>query len=60
MHAFQYQMILGGDSTSMESLGNLPLWMVEGLAEYMSIGRTDAHTAMWMRDAVLHDDIPTL
>ncbi|MCB9347323.1 MAG: PD40 domain-containing protein [Lewinellaceae bacterium] len=60
VHAFQYNMILNGDSTSLSSLGNLPLWMVEGLAEYMSIGSVDAHTAMWMRDAVLRDDVPTL
>lgn len=60
VHAFQYNMILNGDSTSLSSLGNLPLWMVEGLAEYMSIGSVDAQTAMWMRDAVLRDDVPTL
>lgn len=60
VHAFQYNMILNGDSTNLRSLRNLPLWMVEGMAEYMSIGGVDAHTAMWMRDAVLRDDIPTL
>lgn len=60
VHAFQYNMIIRGDSTSLRNLGNLPLWMVEGLAEYMSIGRVDPNTAMWMRDAVLHDDIPTI
>lgn len=60
VHAFQYNMILNGDSTSLRNLGNLPLWMVEGLAEYLSIGGTDPHTAMWMRDAVLNDDVPTL
>ncbi len=60
VHAFQYHMILDGDSTSLRSLQNLPLWMVEGLAEYLSIGRLDPHTAMWMRDAVLNDDIPSI
>lgn len=60
VHAFQYNTILNGDSTNLESLGNLPLWMVEGLAEYLSIGRSDPFTAMWMRDAVLQDDVPTL
>ena len=60
VHAFQYNMILGGDSTNIKNLRNLPLWMVEGLAEYLSIGRMDPHTAMWMRDAVLQDDVPTL
>jgi Tol biopolymer transport system component len=60
VHAFQYNMVLNGDSTSMRNLANLPLWMVEGLAEYLSIGRTDANTALWMRDAVLNDQVPTL
>lgn len=60
VHAFQYNTILQGDSTNIRNLANLPLWMVEGLAEYMSIGRYDPFTAMWMRDAVIQDDIPTL
>jgi hypothetical protein len=60
VHAFQYNMIINSDSTSLQNLSNLPLWLVEGLAEYMSIGSTDAHTAMWMRDAVLNDDVPTI
>ncbi len=60
VHAFQYHMILKGDSTSMRNLANLPLWMIEGLAEYLSIGRVDAHTALWMRDAVLNDDLPRI
>jgi Tol biopolymer transport system component len=60
VHAFQYNMILNGDSTSINNLANLPLWMVEGLAEYLSIGRVDPNTAMWMRDAVINDDVPAL
>lgn len=60
VHAFQYNMARNDPSLSIRSLSNVPLWMVEGMAEYMSIGTVDAHTAMWMRDAVLHDDIPTL
>ncbi len=60
VHAFQYHLLTFGDSTGLKSISNIPLWMVEGLAEYMSIGRVDAHTAMWMRDAVLNEDIPSL
>lgn len=60
VHAFQYQLMTSGDSTQLGNIQNLPLFMVEGLAEYMSLGRTDAHTAMWMRDAVLNDDFPTI
>lgn len=36
----------------------LPQWMIEGLAEYLSQGRHDPATAMWMRDAVAHDRLP--
>lgn len=60
VHAFQYDMVIRGDSTSMNDLSNLPLWMIEGLAEYLSIGGVDSHTAMWMRDAVMRDDVPSL
>jgi Tol biopolymer transport system component len=60
VHAFQYHLIINGDSTSLQSLANLPLWMVEGLAEYLSIGRIDAHTALWMRDAVQSGDLPRI
>ncbi|MDA9554593.1 DPP IV N-terminal domain-containing protein [Pelobium sp.] len=60
VHAFQYHSLLEGDSTQLENIGNLPLWMIEGMAEYLSLGKVDANTAMWMRDAVLNKDIPTL
>lgn len=60
VHAFQYHTLIEGDSTNLENIGNLPLWMVEGMAEYLSIGKVDAYTAMWMRDAYLNKDIPSL
>lgn len=61
VHAFQYRVIMeGGDSTRLENIGNIPLWMIEGMAEYFSIGKKDAFTSMWMRDAYLHNDIPSL
>lgn len=59
VHAFQYNMIINGDSTNMRNLQNLPLWMVEGMAEYMSRGTNDPFTAMWLRDAVANDDVPS-
>ncbi|WP_369414077.1 peptidase MA family metallohydrolase [Desertivirga xinjiangensis] len=60
VHAFQYHSLIEGDSTNLENIGNLPLWMVEGMAEYLSVGKVDAFTSMWMRDAYLNKDIPTL
>src|ERR1700759_2401857 len=60
VHAFQYHLLLGRDSSSYENINNLPLWMIEGMAEYLSLGKKDSYTAMWMRDAYLNHDIPTI
>ena len=60
VHVFQYNLVKENDSLGMESLQNIPLWMIEGMAEYLSIGPVDNKTAMWMRDAVMNDDIPTM
>jgi len=60
VHAFQYHALLGRDSSNFESINNLPLWMIEGMAEYLSLGKKDTYTAMWMRDAYLNHDIPTV
>lgn len=38
----------------------LPGWFIEGMAEYVSLGPVNAHTAMWLRDAALHDALPTI
>ncbi len=59
VHAFQYDISAlrasGGPGTGIEAL---PLWFVEGLAEYLSIGPVDPHTAMWLRDATRKDKLP--
>lgn len=60
VHAFQYHTLLEKDSIGLESISQTPLWMVEGMAEYLSIGKVDAFTSMWMRDALLNRDIPSL
>ncbi len=60
VHAFQYDMSAqraqgGGIGAGIE---RLPLWFVEGLAEYLSIGPVDPHTAMWLRDATRKEEMP--
>ena len=61
VHAFQYDLasaeLPGGFGVGVPEL---PLWMIEGLAEYLSQGWDDPQTAMWMRDALAHDYLPTL
>lgn len=60
VHAFQYDIARSGGGPGAEGLGRLPLWLVEGMAEYLSLGRLDSHTALWMRDAALRGDLPTI
>jgi len=59
VHSFQYDIALRGDTRGF-SLRRLPLWLVEGMAEYLSVGNVDSHTAMWLRDAALREDLPTI
>lgn len=58
-HVFQYD-IASKMRGGMVAMQRLPLWLIEGMAEYMSLGRYDPNTAMWLRDAALRNDIPTI
>ncbi len=64
VHAFQFDMTSGrGPGGGMEAgaaLARLPLWFIEGLAEYISIGPVDPNTSMWMRDAWERKELPQL
>lgn len=55
VHGFQYDVILrpGAMNDASPTGARLPLWFMEGMAEYLSIGRVDSHTHAWLRDAVL-------
>lgn len=60
VHAFQFELVRtqrGGGATAFD---RVPMWLIEGMPEYLSLGPDDTHTAMWMRDAVLHDDVPSI
>ena len=59
VHSFQYDIGLSTSDSVRFALGAFPLWVIEGTAEYLSVGREDTHTAMWLRDAALHDNLPT-
>lgn len=62
VHAFQFDIMSGGkgrDKTKSTAM-LMPLWLIEGLAEYLSIGTVDAHTSMWMREATRQENLPTL
>ena len=61
VHAFQFDITTRPDSAPGETGAHrLPLWFVEGMAEYLSIGPIDAHTAMWLRDAARQETLPEI
>ena len=59
VHVFQYSVAEAGPG-GLARLGALPLWLIEGMAEYFSLGRDDPLTAMWLRDAAERDNLPTI
>lgn len=63
VHAFQYDMAAQVDLQGRPSgpgLQALPLWFIEGMAEYLSIGPVDTNTAMWVREASSRNAMPTV
>jgi len=61
VHVFQYDIASTANQQRRRfALEALPLWLVEGMAEYFSKGRVDPLTSMWIRDATIHDRMPNL
>ena len=63
VHAFQYDIGSRRDAQGRSigpGVGSLPLWFIEGMAEYLSLGPVDANTAMWVRDAASRDKMPSV
>ena len=58
VHAFQMEIM--GTGNSLNPLQwQPPLWMMEGMAEYFSIG-LDPNTEIWLRDMVINDEFMSL
>jgi Tol biopolymer transport system component len=63
VHAFQFDITSQGApryASEAPTALRLPLWFIEGQAEYLSIGPVDANTSMWMRDITRRDKIPSI
>jgi Tol biopolymer transport system component len=64
VHAFQYDISglgrAGGGIEAAARRFQAPLWFIEGMAEYLSIGPVSPHTTMWLRDAALTGRVPTI
>lgn len=61
VHAYQFD-ITGNNERmtdgTVPAILTFPLWFVEGMAEYISLGPVDAQTAMWVRDGVTSGKLP--
>src|SRR5436190_3512904 len=55
-HAFQIDIEKQAHLNAFE----LPGWFIEGMAEYLSLGPSNAFTDVWLRDAKLHNRLPTV
>src|SRR5437588_5242557 len=52
VHAFQFDITTNPNAPpGQNGAERLPLWFIEGMAEYLSLGPVDPNTAMWLRDA---------
>src|SRR5882672_3536572 len=63
VHQFQYDVYSHGrPGAGMQTLVNVnpPLWFMEGMAEYLSLGPINPETAMWLRDAALEGHLPSI
>jgi hypothetical protein len=60
VHAFQFDIASSENERSDSRAERLPLWFIEGMAEYLSIGPVDPHTSMWLRDATRREKLPAI
>jgi len=56
VHAFQFDILSNGKGQLSAGRFDPPLWFMEGMAEYLSVGM-DNTTRMWVRDGLLSDKL---
>ena len=62
-HEFQFDIFArgrAGGGIAQLSQVNPPLWFMEGMAEYLSLGPDYARSSTVMRDAAINGDLPTI
>ncbi|MGQ9471356.1 MAG: DPP IV N-terminal domain-containing protein [Candidatus Aminicenantales bacterium] len=58
-HVFQFDLLWGRQAAALYSVMEPPLWVFEGLSEYLT-GKWSAWSTLIVRDAVLNDRVPEL
>lgn len=63
VHQFQFDIfahgVIGAGLHQLVAV-DPPLWFMEGMAEYLSLGPINPQTAMWLRDDLINDELPTI
>ncbi len=59
VHVYHYE-ILKSSPEGLSGASQLPLWFIEGMAEYLSVGSYGPLTSMWLRDGMIHNDLPSV
>lgn len=59
VHAFQYDFLFSDNMSPQQYMLDVPLWLMEGMAEYFSHFEEswDTETEMWMREAVVSNNL---
>jgi len=63
VHEFQFDIFARGKAgENLQTLNQIdpPLWFMEGMAEYLSVGPGQPLTASWLRDAAVNGNLPTI
>jgi hypothetical protein len=63
VHEFQFDIFARGKAgANLQTLSQVdpPLWFMEGMAEYLSIGPVHPLTASWLRDAAVNGNLPSI
>lgn len=60
VHAFQVDLMFGSGAEANPFSFQPPLWFMEGMAEYLSIGGIDPNTEMWLRWSALEGQLVPL
>ncbi|HZF66897.1 MAG TPA: hypothetical protein VEZ47_02550 [Gemmatirosa sp.] len=63
VHQFQFDIFSrgrAGANLQVLSQVNPPLWFMEGMAEFLSLGHRHPQTDAWLRDAALNGTLPTI
>ncbi|MDF1504722.1 hypothetical protein PYV61_17320, partial [Roseisolibacter sp. H3M3-2] len=63
VHAFQFDIFSRGRAgANLQTLAqvNPPLWYMEGMAEFLSLGYEHPQTDSWIRDAAINGNLPTI